>query len=401
MAIWIDVGDLMDFAACRTSPSGIQRVGFELTLALLDVAPCEVRLCSSFGATDGSFEPVAPLEVVAAYSALRAGRQRGGRAALGAGRQRCAIQPARGDVFLTLSPPSGTWSYVCSIQRLASQGVRVVAFVHDIIPILHPKWCEERVVREFEAWHRALLPHVDTVITSSATVAADVALWAERTSAQLRRPVAVVRLGSGFHDPRGGDAHDLPAGVDRAWKPGFALFVSTVEPRKNHSLLVEVWRKLLDALGPEQVPQLVCAGRVGWRVEDLVRHLQGEGSLGGKILLLSDVTDAQLAQLYAGCQFTVFPSHYEGWGLPVTESLAFGKLCLASHGGAIREAGGSLCMYFDPESPDDAGRAIGAVIEDQVLLGRLTARVRSEFQAVDWRASARQVLTQVNSTIAQ
>ena len=64
MAIWIDVGDLMDFAARRTGPSGIQRVGFELSLALLDVAPCEVRLCSSLGTTDGSFEPVAPLEAV-------------------------------------------------------------------------------------------------------------------------------------------------------------------------------------------------------------------------------------------------------------------------------------------------------------------------------------------------
>jgi glycosyltransferase involved in cell wall biosynthesis len=405
MTVWIDVGDILDFATRGNSPSGIQRVGFELTLALLEVAWCEVRLCSSLGAADGSFEPVEPHEVIATYTALRSGRRGGGRERVATSQswawQRGIPRPTRGDVFLTLSPPSGTWSYVSSIQRIASRGVRVVAFVHDIIPILHPRWCEERVVLEFEAWHQALLPHVDTVITSSATVAADLTLWAQRTSVPLRRPVAIVRLGSGFRDHRGAGIPDLPIAVDLAPKPGFALFVSTIEPRKNHSLLIKVWRELLDALGPDQVPQLVCVGRVGWLVEDLIQHLRGEGSLGGKVLLLNDVTDAQLARLYSVCQFTVFPSHYEGWGLPVTESLAFGKLCLASHGGAIREAGGNLCSYFDPDSPADAGRTIRAIIEDQNLLDKLTARVKSEFNAVDWRASARQVLDQVGATVAQ
>ena len=76
--------------------------------------------------------------------------------------------------------------------------------------------------------------------------------------------------------------------------------------------------------------------RVGWLVEDLMRQIVHADHLDGKLIVVEDPTDAELAALYQGCQFTVFPSLYEGWGLPVTESLAFGKPCLASSATASR-----------------------------------------------------------------
>ena len=107
----------------------------------------------------------------------------------------------------------------------------------------------------------------------------------------------------------------------------------------------------------EQVPTLVFAGRVGWLVADLMQQLENAEWFGGKIRLIEGPSDGELATLYQDCLFTLFPSHYEGWGLPVTESLAHGVPCLAADRTSLPEAGGRFARYFDPDNLDDAVRA--------------------------------------------
>jgi glycosyltransferase involved in cell wall biosynthesis len=114
--------------------------------------------------------------------------------------------------------------------------------------------------------------------------------------------------------------------------------------------------------------------------------------LGGKIVLIENPTDAELDALYRGCMFTVFPSLYEGWGLPVTESLALGKPCVIANGTSLPEAGGPLARYFDPDNANDAYRVIRATIEDRPGLAAWTARVVQEFRPVPWEATADAIL---------
>lgn len=402
MTLWVEVGDLIDFASRHGSPSGIQRVGFEIALALARIMPAPecVAFCSTATGPDPDSRIVSPSEVSATYAALRSGGVTRGRNASWQGSlvqegARPVARIAPGDVLLVLSPPLGSTDFIARARSLADGGVRLAVFMHDIIPILHPTWCEERVISQFEPWHRTLLLSTDTVLTSSMTVAADLAEWASRTSVRLRRPIAVVRLGSRFAHA---NSHplELPRGVSAAPEPGFVLLVSTVEPRKNHALAVEVWRRAIASIGSALVPQLVCVGRVGWLVDGLLRSLVNEDYLGGKVVVLEAVSDSQLAQLYSRCKFTVFPSHYEGWGLPVTESLAFGKLCLASNGGAIPEAGGTHCVYFDPRSEVEAEAAVKAVLESPLLLRRLTTVVRTGFHEVTWDTTAQDILAAVS-----
>jgi glycosyltransferase involved in cell wall biosynthesis len=392
MTIWVDVGDLLYFATDHATPSGIQRVGFELALAMA-VSP-RVAFCAAAGGTAGGFWSVGLEVVTSAYAALRSGKHPESNASQWF-LEEAPADFVCGDILLLLSPPSGAWEYISLIQDVATRcGVRVTMFIHDIIPILYPQWCEERVVRDFERWHQAIMPWIDTILTSSLTVAADVTAWATRCSLRLVRPVQVVRLGSRFcgtDDPR---PVVLPLGVDASPAPGFALFVSTIEPRKNHALAITVWRRLVTTLGPNRVPQLICAGRIGWLLEDLTQDCN---DLDGKILLLHGVNDEQLSRLYTSCRFTFFPSYYEGWGLPITESLAFGKLCAASNSGAIPEAGGDLCLYFDPGRPEEAAETIIAMLELPGLLQVLTDRVRAEFREVGWHDSAQQVLSAIVS----
>jgi len=143
------------------------------------------------------------------------------------------------------------------------------------------------------------------------------------------------------------------------------------------------------------VPDLVFAGRVGWLVADLIAQLDHTSWLGGRVRLVRDPTDAELRALYAGSLFTVFPSLHEGWGLPVTESLALGKPCLCSNAASLPEAGGALCRYFDPESLSSAFRSIAAVLDDRPGLAAWEAQVRRDFEPVPWAATAGALLDAV------
>ena len=166
------------------------------------------------------------------------------------------------------------------------------------------------------------------------------------------------------------------------------LFVSTIEARKNHVLVFQVWRRLLAALPPAEVPMLVFAGRVGWLVADLMLQITNTNYCDGKLLIVEDPSDAMLMRLYEGCLFTVLPSLHEGWGLPVTESLAAGKPCVTSNLSALPEAGGGLARTLDPFDLNDATRVIRGILDDREGLARWEREVRQRFVPVPWARSA-------------
>ena len=116
------------------------------------------------------------------------------------------------------------------------------------------------------------------------------------------------------------------------------------------------------------------AGRVGLGVADLLQQLDNSRWLNGRIRLIREPGDAEISALYQGCLFTILPSLFEGYGLPLGESLALGKPCLAASGTALPEAGGDLCRYFDPEDVGDAHRAIAALLDDPGCGRRLGGR---------------------------
>jgi glycosyltransferase involved in cell wall biosynthesis len=103
---------------------------------------------------------------------------------------------------------------------------------------------------------------------------------------------------------------------------------------------------------------------------------------------IESASDGDLEALYAGCLFSVFPSFYEGWGLPVTESFSFGRPCVISNATSLPEAGGDLARYFDPANTAEAYAVIRELIEQPETLRALRERTEREFQPVPWRATA-------------
>jgi glycosyltransferase involved in cell wall biosynthesis len=136
--------------------------------------------------------------------------------------------------------------------------------------------------------------------------------------------------------------------------------------------------------GADAVPALVFAGQIGWLVDDLLAELASSDYLDGKIVLLPGLSDTELRQAYRSALFTVFPSLCEGWGLPVAESLAHGKFCVASNRTSIPEVGGDFVDYFDPLDDDDALAKIERLLLDPGYLTAREARLRSEYRPRAW-----------------
>ena len=185
--------------------------------------------------------------------------------------------------------------------------------------------------------------------------------------------------------PAAADA-PLPAGLE---PERYALLVSTIEPRKGHRMIYEAWLALLDAGIPQRARfKLVFAGRIGWLVEDLVAKLRGDPRLAGTLEILTDADDDEIATLYRHTAFCLYPSQYEGYGLPVIESFFHGKAVLASTGGAVPEVAGDFSPCLDPNDAAAWLDMLRLWIEKPEARAIYVERIRSSFRRPTWDQSA-------------
>jgi glycosyltransferase involved in cell wall biosynthesis len=289
---------------------------------------------------------------------------------------------APGDILVLLGAAWSHPDYPRLIRRQCkASGLRFALLVYDLVPLRRPEWCDRGIAHSFRSWIYVLLPLCDHVFAISRATAADLEAYAKEQGITLPGAVVTLPIGSKLWQPVERRSNRLPP-------PGsYALVVSTIEARKNHLLLFRVWRRMLEEMPRQRVPTLVFAGRVGWLVADLMQQIANTENLSGKLVLVEEPSDAELVALYDGCLFTLFPSFFEGWGLPVTESLTFGKPCIISNSTSIAEAGGDLARSFDPDNLHDAYAVIRAVIEDPDGLARWETKVRREFKPVPWSAT--------------
>lgn len=300
------------------------------------------------------------------------------------GGEEARFQP--GDTLLALGSPWFIAHYGEMVREAQAKGARFALLVYDIIPLRRPEWCDRHLVKVFTEWFAAVLPHADKIFAISRYSAEDLEAYAREQGILLQSRVQPIPIAAGFGQTPEANPAERPGDLPAAGS--YALIVSTIEARKNHMLLFRLWRRLMEDLPANRVPALVFAGRVGWLVEDFMKQLDNASWLDGKIRLIENPTDETLAHLYRGCRFTLFPSFYEGWGLPVTESLAFGKPALISDRTSLPEAGGELARYFDPDNLHEAYAALRRVVDDPAGLAAWEAEVVRDFKPTSWRETA-------------
>jgi glycosyltransferase involved in cell wall biosynthesis len=227
--------------------------------------------------------------------------------------------------------------------------LRPVFFVHDLIPITHPQFCRSgEPQRHAQRLDRML--ESAAVIANSQTTLDQLYVYAKNKGKSLPPScVALLAAGSQFNLEIKNNltvnsaAKKLPPSSNIPQTPYFVV-LGTVEPRKNHALLLNVWRNW----GGEAA-WLVVIGQPGWDNEQVIDQLGNGAALGGRIIWIQDANDEQLMNYVAGARALLFPSFVEGFGIPLAEALALGTPVIASNLDVYREFAGDIPLYLPPD----------------------------------------------------
>lgn len=164
----------------------------------------------------------------------------------------------------------------------------------------------------------------------------------------------------------------------------YLLTVSTVEPRKNLSVLLDAYTLLRQQLG-DACPQLVIAGRQGWHYEDILQHMQ---ALQGYVHFLGHIPDQDLIALYQMATCLIFPSLYEGFGLPVVEAMTAGCPVITTTSSSLPEVAGDAALLVDPLDRAAMAQAMQRVVQDEPLRQSLIAAGRIQAARFSWEKTA-------------
>ncbi len=223
------------------------------------------------------------------------------------------------------------------LSALHAAKIRPIFMVHDLIPITHPQYCRPHTQRQHIARMRAIISGGAGVLTNSQATLVELERFAQEQQLTCP-PVLSAPLAPALIAPAAG-ARPIP--------DAYFVVLATIEPRKNHLMLLQLWPRLAQRLGAA-TPKLVVIGQRGWECENVVDLLERSPKLRPHLIEQAHCTDAALNSWLTHAQALLFPSFVEGFGLPLAEALARGTPVIASDLPVFREIAGAVPEYLDP-----------------------------------------------------
>lgn len=225
------------------------------------------------------------------------------------------------------------------------RGLRRIVLIHDTIPLDHPEFTRAGQSGKFRDRFAAALSHAELVLTVSQASRADVLRWRDRLGLPDRARIEAVPLGTRLAAPARSAA---TAGIPLE-RP-FFVTLGTIEPRKNHALLLDAWQELARRMPADRLPRLFIIGRRGWENHQVLARLDMLPA-DGAVREYSGLDDGAVAYLLARSHGLLMPSRAEGFGLPLTEAAARGIPVLSAPLPAARELLGDYARWLSPDDP--------------------------------------------------
>lgn len=235
-----------------------------------------------------------------------------------------------------------------------------VATVFDMTPILYPEWHQEKTVQLDRLRLKRIKENADLVVTISQNSKKDFLQFAPQARVEVVYPASSLQF--------------KPAS-----NSGYILSVGTLEPRKNLVTLIKAY------LESGLKNKLVLAGGAGWGSSEIFELAK---KYPDKIEIRGFIKDEDLPDLYHGAVCLVYPSFYEGFGIPVLEALASGVPVICSNTSSLPEAGGDAPLYIDPNSKDSLKKALIKVVTDESLRKKMIAKGLKQAKKFSWEKSA-------------
>ncbi len=290
---------------------------------------------------------------------------------------------------------------------LKEKGVKIIPFVQDIIGVTHPGFCPGDDVLNFLDFIGAVVKYADEiVVTSHATKGAVKELYGK-----LEAPcpsIQIVPLGGDFKrnsqktSKRYAEGHrdrkmDKNNRTDRniireeiikiAESGPYLLMVGTIDPRKNHKLLLDAYDG-----GLKELPMhLVIAGHKGWDVDDFLERMEGHEDFGKGIWHVNGALDEEIDYLYQHCYALAFPSYIEGYGLPIIESMVRGVPVIAADTPINMEVGGEYALYFGQDQPEELVNTVAELISNPEKYQAIKGKLKN-FAPPTWEETAKGIL---------
>ena len=257
--------------------------------------------------------------------------------------------------------------------------------IHDLSDFLYPETHEPRGV-----WRaRRRLPFMartaTQIVTHSESVRREVI---EHLQVSREKVIAIPAAARSVFRPLPPD-QTIETRKRLGVEDEFLLFVGTIEPRKNLIVLLNAYRELLSAT--ELHPQLVIAGKKGWLTDSLFSSLRELG-IEERVLFTGYLSDNDLCALYSSCRVFIYPSKYEGFGLPPLEAMACGAPVIASSIPSIREVTGETARLVATAGSDDLAHAIVTLLRDENERQRLSVAGFKRAQQFSWNRTAQLML---------
>lgn len=382
--IWFDVTDFMEYVRHNVSLSGIQRVLANLALYIKNFKVPGYRIIPVIPEYD-RFRVLAAdvdsfLELVDLFNDPIVQRHRIDELSQIVYDGRRQVFPKKDDIFV-IAGAFWIYPHYDVIMHLRTIGMRFGLFIHDLLQIRMPEYVQKTATDKFNIQLSDALDFCDFVLANSQYVANDIIDYIE-SNKNYKLPVKAVILPTELREhavATSVENRDIRDMVDCE----YVLCVSTIEVRKNHKLLIKIWEKLREEFG-EKTPYLVFVGKWGWQIEKVRSYLDEKGYIGDWLYVFNGISDAEVEYLYKNCLFTVYPSFAEGFGLPIGESLAYGKPCIAANTTSMPEVGGEFVRYIDPFDWEASYPVIRQALVDRDDLARWQEWIRTDFQPKTW-----------------
>ena len=289
----------------------------------------------------------------------------------------------------------GAWisneSYLDDILLLRrTRQVRLVVGIYDVSRAKFPHMYPAGLTRAFIDNTRTLLQHSDLVLTDSECAAADIREFAKSEGISVPR-INVFRLGDEIEHSLGVESDDLEPITKALDGAPFVLCVSAIDTRKNICLLYDIWMRMREEYGNENIPHLVLVGCVSYSTGDLRAQMSKDMRATECLHIFHDLEDGALDWLYRHCQFTVYPSLYEGFGLPVAESLAYGKVCIASDASSVPEIAPEYTDLIDPLDFSAWYKRILMYTFSDELREKREAEIKAGYKVTTWKMTAMEI----------
>lgn len=254
-----------------------------------------------------------------------------------------------GDIYFeldaTFGHPISRADYLCSLKK---RGIRIVSYIYDIIPITNPQYTTSTIFDLFIPYLAAHLMYSDCILCSTKYTVDKIKELCDRYGIPVPE-TGVVPLGSDFTIETDanievqGEAKNIVLSGKK-----YILVVGTIEPRKNHKILIDAFDKGIK----ETELSIVFVGRIGWNVDDLITRIHQHEEYNKRIFILEGMNDASVSYLYDNAFLVANPSYIEGFGIPVIEGLKHHIPSIAADTPVFREVGGRYCDYFDPDNAE-------------------------------------------------